>query len=57
MVIPVHMSDDGLSYEVPQQAADAFIKELSAPVAEEVPEKLKLKTLPEQLTVQLLKKS
>lgn len=56
MVIPVHSSDDGLSYEVPQQARELFTKELGAPVADEVPEKLKLKSLPEQLTVQLLKK-
>ncbi len=57
MVIPVHSSDDGLKYEVPQGATELFVKELGAPVAEEVVEKLKIKALPEQLTVQLLKKS
>lgn len=57
MVIPVHASDDGLKYEVPQSEIDLFVKELGAPVAEETPEKLKLKGMPEQLTVQLLKKS
>jgi len=56
MVIPVHASDDGLTYEVPQQAIELFVKELGAPVAEEVVDKYKFKTLPEQLTVQLLKK-
>lgn len=57
LVIPVHCSDDGLSYDVPQQALELFIKELGAPVAEETPEKFKFKLLPELLTVQLLKKS
>lgn len=56
LVIPVHSSDDGLKYDVPQAEAELFVKELGAPVAEEVVEKLKLKALPEQLTVQLLKK-
>jgi L-ascorbate metabolism protein UlaG (beta-lactamase superfamily) len=56
IVIPVHMEEDGLKYEVPQQALELFVKELGAPVAEEQPEKLKLKSLPEQLTVQVLKK-
>lgn len=57
LVIPVHASDDGLKYEVPQSEIDLFVKELGAPVAEEASEKLKFKSLPEQLTVQLLKKS
>ena len=57
MVIPVHSSDDGLKYEVPQGATELFVKELGAPVAEEVVEKLKIKSLPEQLTIQLIKKS
>jgi L-ascorbate metabolism protein UlaG (beta-lactamase superfamily) len=56
MVIPVHSSDDELAYEVPQQALELFVKELGAPVAEEIVEKYKFKVLPEQLTVQLLKK-
>lgn len=56
LVIPVHTADDGLKYDVPQAATELFIKELGAPVAEESPERLKFKTLPEQLTVQLLKK-
>lgn len=57
LVIPVHASDDGLKYDVPQAEIDLFVKELGAPVAEEQPEKLKLKTLPEQMTIQLVKKS
>ena len=56
LVIPVHASDDGFSYEVPQQEIELFTKELGAPVAEEKPEKYKFKTLPEQLTVQIVQK-
>lgn len=56
LVIPVHANDDGFSYEVPQQEIDLFVKELGAPIAEDKPEKYKFKTLPEQLTVQLLQK-
>lgn len=56
LVIPVHSSADGISYEVPQQDLELFVKELSAPVAEEKLDKYKFKTLPEQLTVQILNK-
>lgn len=56
VIIPLHSEDDGLKYEVPQQPRDLFIKELGAPVAEDVPEKYKIKTFPEQLTIQLLKR-
>lgn len=56
VVIPVHSSDDGLSYEVPQQELELFVKELGAPVAEDRPDKYKFKSLPEQLTVQVLQK-
>lgn len=55
LVIPVHSLDDGLKYQVPQQPLELFIKELGA-VAEEPTEKLKLKILPEQLTIQPLKR-
>ena len=44
MVIPVHASDDGLQYEVPQSEIELFTKELGAPVAEDTPEKLKIKS-------------
>lgn len=57
LVIPVHSSDDGLKYEVPQQSCESFEKELGAVIAEDVPEKLKLKSLPEMLTVQKLSRS
>ena len=57
LVIPVHADDGGLKYEVPQAKIELFVKELGAPVAEDTPEKFKIKSLPEQLTVQLLKKS
>lgn len=57
MVIPVHSNEDDLRYQVPQTDRQDFIKELSAPVAEDIVEKLKIKTLPEQLTIQLMKRS
>lgn len=56
VVIPVHSKDDGLSYDVPQAEIELFVKELGAPVAEDTPDKFRLKSLPEQLTVQLLAK-
>jgi L-ascorbate metabolism protein UlaG (beta-lactamase superfamily) len=56
VVIPVHSADDGLQYDVPQQELDLFVKELGAPVAEEKVEKYKFKTLPEQLTIQIITK-
>lgn len=55
LVIPVHYND-GLKYELSQQDLEAFTKELGAPIAEDQPEKYKLKSLPEQLTVQVLKR-
>jgi L-ascorbate metabolism protein UlaG (beta-lactamase superfamily) len=56
LVIPVHSSDDGFAYDVPQQELELFIKELGAPVAEGKPEKYKFKSLPEQMTVQVVQK-
>lgn len=56
LVIPVHYND-GLQYDVPQQELELFIKELGTPVAEDQPDKLKIKSLPEQLTVQVIKRS
>lgn len=58
-VIPVHYADEGLKYEVPQDALDVFIKELGAPV-ETVGAKLKLKgasSLPLTLTVLQVERS
>lgn len=57
LVIPVHTEEDGLQYSVPQGSVEAFVKELGAPVAEQIVDKLKLKSLPEQMTIQILKKS
>lgn len=54
VVIPVHYAQKGLSYSVPQGELELFTKELGVPVAEEQPDKLKVKSLPEQLTVQVL---
>lgn len=51
-VIPTHYSDGGLSYEVPQDTLETFVKELGAPV--ETTSKYKVKaaaTLPTTLTV------
>lgn len=52
IVVPVHYAGSGLTYEVPQDSLEVFIKELGAPV-EQTP-KLKVKsaaTLPQTLTV------
>lgn len=50
-VIPTHYNDDKITYEVPQNGIDSFVKEVSAP--HEVMPKLKIKNgaLPEVLTV------
>jgi len=52
VVIPVHYAEPGITYEVPQEPLDLFVKELGAPV-EEMP-KYKLKPsalLPAVLTI------
>jgi len=52
VVIPVHYADDALTYEVPQDTVDTFVKELGAPV--EVVAKYKVKqsgSLPASLTI------
>lgn len=54
LVIPVHSSEDGLSYEVPQAQRDDFVKELGAPVLDGVLDKYKVKFLPEQMSIQFL---
>lgn len=59
LVIPVHYSDSGLKYEVPQDSLDVFIKELAAPVEDSV-DKLKIKglsSLPQVMTVSPLNRS
>jgi L-ascorbate metabolism protein UlaG (beta-lactamase superfamily) len=58
VVIPVHYADSSLSYEVPQDTLETFVKELGAPV-ETLP-KLKFKTsaaIPPVLTVYELTRS
>lgn len=57
LVIPVHYTDDGLDYSIPQGSVEEFTKELGAPVSEEVVDKFKIKALPEQMTVQIINKS
>jgi len=56
VVIPVFYAEDGVKYQVSPAGLEAFTKELGAPVEDAV-EKLKLKGLPEQLTVQPIKAS
>lgn len=53
VVVPIHYADSALTYEVPQDDVDAFIKELAAPV-EEPGSKFKIKSpasIPQVLTV------
>lgn len=52
VIIPVHYADSALSYEVPQDTLETFVKELGAPV--ETTAKYKVKTaatLPVTLTI------
>lgn len=56
IVIPVNSAEDKFTYQVPQDAADLFVKELGASVAEDQPDKFKVKSLPEQLVIQRLQK-
>ncbi|MAU34094.1 Zn-dependent hydrolase, partial [Candidatus Saccharibacteria bacterium] len=58
VVVPVHYADDALTYEVPQEPLELFVKELGAPVEEVA--KMKLKSaaqLPATLTVYALVRS
>ena len=58
VVVPVHYSDSGLSYEVPQENVDIFVKTLSVP--EEKTPKLKVKStvsLPDNLTIYTITRS
>ena len=58
VVVPVHYADDALTYEVPQEPLELFVKELGAPVEEVA--KMKLKSaaqLPATLTVYALARS
>lgn len=51
VVIPVHYSDPALSYEVPQEDAQVFVKELGVPVEKTAKYKVKSSSaLPEALT-------
>lgn len=53
VVIPLHYADSAIHYEMPQDTAETFIKELGSPV-EEVSSKYKVKassTLPQTLTI------
>lgn len=52
VIIPVHYADDALTYEVPQDTLETFVKELGAPV--EITAKYKVKSaslLPPVLTI------
>lgn len=51
-VVPIHYADPGLSYEVPQDILETFVKEMGAPVEHVSKFKIKsLSALPEALTV------
>lgn len=51
-VVPIHYADSGLSYEVPQDILETFVKEMGAPVEQVSKFKIKsLSALPEALTV------
>jgi len=56
LVVPVYYAEDGVKYEVSPADLEAFTKELGAPVEDPV-DKLKLKNIPEQMTVQPIKVS
>jgi L-ascorbate metabolism protein UlaG (beta-lactamase superfamily) len=52
VVIPVHYADDALTYEVPQDTLETFVKELGAPVEETAKYKMKqANVIPATLTV------
>ncbi|TXI90936.1 MAG: Zn-dependent hydrolase [Chryseobacterium sp.] len=57
LIVPVHAGDDGFKYDVPQAEIDLFVKESGIPTTEEAVEKLKFKSFPEQMTIQLVNKS
>ncbi len=52
VVIPVHFAETGITYEVPQETLETFVKELGAPIEESPKFKLKLGApLPAVLTI------
>lgn len=58
IVIPVHYSEDGVAYEVPQMSVEQFVKELGLPVQDEQTLKIKQASqLPETLTLVRLEKT
>lgn len=58
VVIPVHYADKGLTYEVPQESLDVFVKEMGAPVEQTAKYKVKSSiTIPSTLTVVELTRS
>jgi L-ascorbate metabolism protein UlaG (beta-lactamase superfamily) len=57
-VIPTHYSDKAISYEVPQEAAELFFKEMGSTLVEKLPSlKIKNASLPETLTIYELTRS
>lgn len=58
VVVPVHYADTALTYEVPQDTLETFIKELGAPVEETSKYKVKgLSTIPQSLTTVIITRS
>ena len=52
VIIPVHYSDDGIKYEVPQSDFSLFAKELGSEVEKTLKYKVKsAATLPEKMTI------
>jgi L-ascorbate metabolism protein UlaG (beta-lactamase superfamily) len=58
VVIPVHYDDKALTYEVPQDTLETFVKELGAPVEQTPKYKVKSSvTIPSVLTIVELTRS
>lgn len=58
IIIPIHYSEDGINYEVPQNSIDVFIKELGAEIEKTSKYKVKnLASLPEKTTIVHIERS
>ena len=58
VVVPVHYADDALTYEMPQDTFETFVKELGAPVETVAKYKIKsVSALPQVLTVMQVTRS
>lgn len=58
VVIPIHYAEEGITYEVPQDTLEVFIKDLGAPVETTAKYKVKgVSTIPQVLTILELTRS